>query len=53
MNKKHTNINDHYYKTGIWRETRAGFPNNLIRLNFNAKHVMQNYIYFRQIYQKC
>jgi len=32
---------------------KAGFHNHLFRLKSNPKYCMQNYAYYRQIYQEC
>mgnify|MGYP000222865206 CR=1 FL=1 len=34
----------------IYKEIRAQFHNNLIRLNFNPKYFRQNYMFFSQVY---
>jgi len=36
-----------YHRPSAW------FHNSLIRLKFNPNYFMQNYTYFRQIYQEC
>ena len=55
QNRKNTqenthHIDDHYIIQESDAKFRAGFHNNSIRLNFNAKMSCKT-IYFRQIYQ--